>query len=270
MLTLLIYINVLKNIIMGFLESLARFMIKLFGMEGKMEEANKQFLENITLEDIEEMERQGCDATEYRKAYEERLIREEAKYKHLMESIDLSGLNKYKSGSLDPESDFVKDIAALNAISIKDIKNANDVKLVYAAVVQAHYELWEPVGFSSGPKGVVFLMAFDDKHRYQQEWLVETAARISKIKDGKEETPSDNSKLIKTLRDDESMFCIKVGASIAGDADLWCVTHAIFNQKQLPNSCLPPNRILPMILLEHPVENKIIDPALIPAKYFTK
>lgn len=239
--------------------------MKLIGLQSPAE-TQRNWEENMmTLEDIEELEKQGSDVTELRKKYEKIEAQKAAREKQLMDAIDLTKLNNYISGISDAESDIFKKVMTLNEVSKKLGNRVQQSKLVYGSVVQAHSDLWKSSDFSKDIKGAVVLIALDEKHKFDQQWLIETADKISEMKMSKN-VPDDNKKFIKTLRDDQSIFCFKVGASIAGDADAWCTNINIYDQRNLPNSCLPPNGILPLLLLEGS-EGYLM---LIPAKYYTK
>lgn len=252
---------------MGFLESLGRFMSGLFPSQ------QNKWEENLTLEQIEDLERQGCDMTEYRQRFEER---EAARKAHLAEirqksldALDMERLTPYLNAvPRDLESEFVKDAVAFNHLPSKKIKRLADAPIVYASVVQAHYALYEPGAVDEQGYGVVFCFALDEKHKYDTVWLRELAGKISEMKESSS-VPSDCAKFIKTLRDDQSIFCFKLGESLCGDADAWCATHPVYFPSRLPLGYLPATKILPMLLIEKPEVNQPIELRPIPFKYYT-
>lgn len=250
---------------MGFLESLGQIMSKLFASQTRA--ATQQWVENMTLEDIEEMERQGCDMTEYRQRYEEHQAKLKADYERRLAMLDYPKLEQYMNTPRDPESDFVKDTIALGKLSSKDRAKMLDAKIIYGAVVQAHSALWEPR--SGGGVAAVFVFAMDDEHMYNEKWLLNVANKIGEMKESNN-VPKDNEKFIKTLRDSQSMFCFKLGESLSGGADAWCGTFAIDKQEALPDSCMPVTHILPLMMLEYPEYNYLARFELIPSKYYTK
>lgn len=250
---------------MGFLESLGQIMSKLFSSQIKA--ATQDWVENMTLEDIENMEKQGCDMTEYRKRYEEHKAKVKAEYERRLALLDYSKLKPYMDTPRDPESDFIKDTIAIGKFFSKEKAKLPDAKIIYGAVVQAHSALWE--SRKGGSVAAVFVFAMDDKHMYDQEWLLDIASKISELKQSND-VPKDNEKFIKTLRDDQSMFCFKLGESLCGDADAWCGTYVINKQEALPDSCLPVTRILPLLIREYPKFDYLASFELIPAKYYTK
>lgn len=249
---------------MGLFDFLGKFMSKAMSNSSTM----KSWEENMTMEEIEDLERQGCDMTEYRRKYAEREAAKAAEYKRLMDSLDLAKLNEYMATPRDMESDFVKDTIQLNKIGSRHQPKMADAKIVYAAVVQAHSGLWK--AGDSGQMGVVFVLSMNEEHMHDQEWLLATANKISEMKNGSH-VPNDNLKFIKLLRDDQSMFVYRLGESLSGsDDETWCLTYAVDKQAKLPNSCLPPNRILPLLVLNYSKKDDLVAIELIPAKYFTK
>ena len=73
--------------------------------------------------------------------------------------------------------------------------------------------------------------------------------------------------MIATLRDSQSIFCFKVGGSIAEGADAWCFTQNI-DPTQLPHKCLSQEGIVPLLLTGTVKENYSPSLKQIPAKYF--
>lgn len=272
------------------------------GLLSKMtEKATQEWAKNLTLEQIEELEKQGCDVSEYRIIYEE----QQAEKQRLIDSNDLSMLDKYKKVRSAGDA-FVEDVAKFNKLSDKKKQKLEQAPLVYGKVVQAHYAL-----FKSNPKnkdgaGIVFLYALDDAHRYDEEWLTKTANRISEMKASVENQgntggllgtisklfglednfiissilkkkkfqflPEDCRSFMKVLCNDKSRFCLKVSDSLSDGAEAWCATYSLWDQSKLPMAQIPHNRIIPLLLTDQPQGYGGIDDAaqLIPPTYYTK
>ena len=247
---------------MGFMDSLGKAMSKLLSSQAAAGEA--AWVERITMEEIEDMEAKGCDMTEYRAKYAEREERKAAEIKRRMEAIDYSLLDPYRNTPRDIDSAFVKDVISLNSSYLTKKQKYADAKIVYGAVVQAHHGLWTPGDY--GHMAAVFVFALDE-HVYDVEWLLDVAEKISEMKESSN-VPEDNREFITTLRDDQSVFGYKVGASICGDAYAWCTTYAFMEQKVLPDTYLPQNKIVPFLLMKTP--EYLADLEIIPAKYYNK
>jgi hypothetical protein len=267
------------------------------------EKAQQQWAENLTLEQIEDLERQGCDMTEYRIIYGE----QQAEKQRFIDSTDLSKLDPYKKTRSVGDT-FVEDVAKFNKMSDKNKQKLETAPLVYGKVVEAHYAL-----FKSNPKnkdggGIVFLYATDDAHRYDEEWLTKTANRILEMKESvknQPETavekifgllglkknliysltvgasqekkkvqflPEDCRGFINSLCLDASRFCYRLGKSLSEGAEAWCVTYSLWDQSKLPMAQIPHNRIIPLLITEQKEGYGGIDDGaqLIPPAYYTK
>lgn len=258
----------------------------------------EEWANNLTLEEIEEYERKGVDMSEYRVIYEEN----QAERQRLINLLDLNLLNKYKTAH-DP--DFMEEVAKFNKLSNKKKQKLEQATLVYAKVVQAHSAL-----FRSNPKnkdgaGIVFLFTLDNTHRYDEEWLTKTANLISDMKARVEQNepkgffytlcrflqiennffisshiwkqklkvvPEDCRSFMSCLCNDESSFCMKLGNTLSEGVDVWCGTYSLWDQSQLPMAQIPPNRIIPLLLIGNPEKYGRMDAEaqLIPPAYYTK
>ena len=269
------------------------------GLLSKMtEKATKEWAQNLTPQQIEEYERQGMDMSEYKIIAEEH----QAEQQRFADAIDLSKLDKYKN-SRTP--DFVDEVAKFNKISDKKKQKLETAPLVYGKVVQAYWQLFQPITSKKNDGGgIVFLFALDDAHRYDEEWLTKTAGRISEMKDLVKNQPEDSfekicrffnldnnfiigsilkkkklkvipedcRKFIGTLSNDSSTFGLKLCESLSDGADAWCATYSLYDQHKLPFSHIPHNRIIPFLLSDTPAGyGGVNDVAqLIPPAYYTK
>lgn len=252
------------------------FLDKLFSSS-----INKQmdsWLETATEEDLVALEKQGCDVSEYRakiaardqkisQAYNARFSSEPTA-SVIENPIQLEKLAPYNYTPRDMNSDFSKAVAGKPPIFGKDkyLQSIKDHPLIYTAIVQANQSLWGPGNNDNLPAVLVFAM--DDAHRTNISWLKSTAKAIVDLKESAD-VPDDCRKLIASLRDDQSIFCWKVGASISGEADAWCVVHSFEKQSDLPRKALPTEGIVPFILKKAPEENIGVWFYDIPAEYYS-
>ncbi|MDR2470029.1 MAG: hypothetical protein LBD27_06065 [Tannerella sp.] len=270
-------------------------------LENQTQAAMQQWAENLTLEQIEEYERKGADMTEYREQYYEReaaRIKDEQEHKN---SLAFEKLNPFKKAH-SAEDAFVTDVVKFNCLPDKEKASLELAPLAYGMVVQAYWDLFKPGEKDKDHRGIVFLFALDDAHRYNEEWLAKTANRISEMKEISNEPlegllgtlnnmfdleskmfisgmiesqrvktlPEDCRELILQLRNDRSSFCFKLGETLSEGADAWCATYTLYRASQLPNSRIPYNRIVPFLLSRPPVNNKTPNILLIPPEYYTK
>lgn len=229
-------------------------------LSGMQEKGLAQAAENMSLADVDNMEKQGCDVADLRQRVLARIELEKSRvYK-------LDGLEPYKAVPRNPESDFYKDLTARPPLIGREkwFEQCLNAPLIYAAVVQAHYGLWKPDDY--GNMGVVFIFSPGTSRTYDTEWLRTIAGKISEMKNGSS-VPGDCSQFIKTLRNDQSQFCFKLGPSLVGDVETWCATETVKNQSLLPHKCLPYDRIVPLLLLEPLREDRTASFQWLPAKY---
>lgn len=228
----------------------------------------------MTEEEIKQLEAQGCNVAELRaKRTEQQKMEEEAKQEWEEERAAFqnpTALDKLAPYTCIPRSmdtPFFKATAGSAPWLFKDRwqKKYTEAPLIYAAVVQANTALWLPGNNENYP--AVFVFALDEKHIRNSEWLKETAETIYGLQDA-DRLPDDCCKLIETLRDESSAFCFRIGRSICGDADAWCATYEFDKQIDLPRKALPSDRIVPFLLKSAPVENQFVDLKLIPSEFY--
>lgn len=217
----------------------------------------------MTQEDIDQLEKDGCDVTGLRAQQPQTEETQKRQKADMSASIHLEKLDAYKSVPRSADSQFFKDVAGKPPLFGKDKWRSKfeNAELVYAAVVQANSDLWSP-GTEYLPAVIVYTS--DSTLRYDTKWLTEMAEKISGLKNSRE-IPADCKEFIKTFKDDQSIFKFKVGTSITGNVDVWCETLN-FEQSDLPNNCLPPNGILPFLLYINGED--VMGPFEIPAKYY--
>lgn len=230
----------------------------------------------MTEEEIKQLETQGCDVTELRaKRAEQQKIEEKAKQEWeetraaFQNPIALDKLDSYTRIPRSMDTPFFKATAGSPPWLFKDRwqKKYTEAPLIYAAVVQANTALWLPGNNEHYP--AVFVFALDEKHIRNSEWLKKTAETIYELQDA-DRLPDDCRKLIETLRDESSAFCFRIGSSVCGDADAWCATYEFDKQSDLPRKALPSDRIVPFLLKSAPVENQFVDFKLIPSEFYIR
>lgn len=225
--------------------------------------------DHVTIEDIEAMEKKGIDTTDLRKKYEARKARAIAAKEALLAALDFDKLDEYKAIPRVQDSEFVQDVMKLNDWSKKYTEVVANAPLFYAAIVQANSSLW-----TSGDGeyvGTVVVFSPDPQYTYNSEWLTSLAKRVSEMKESNS-VPDDCSQFIKKLRNDKSEFFLKLGNSLTDGVEAWATVFLVKDQKALPKSCLPANRMLPILIPYKLEELSSGTPRLeqIPAKYYTK
>jgi uncharacterized protein YjgD (DUF1641 family) len=249
------------------------------------EEATRQWAQQLTLEQIEEYERQGMDMAPYRLIREEYLAEIQKKIDTNKAFLDFSKLDKYKRTPRSAEDNFINDVAEMNGITDKNKQLLETAPLVYGRVVQANSALFTPNKDEIGATAMVLLFAFDDAHRYNEEWLAKTAKKIIEMRDKVDEfqpqgiffsicrlfeltkigfianmietkklenIPADCREFIKTLLNFKSSFYFPLGSTVSEGADAWCATFWLDKPSKLPMNFIPYSRIIPLLVSAPP------------------
>ena len=270
----------------------------LSNMQEKGMQQAREYARSLTLEDIEEFERQGTDMSWHRTIWEE--LQEEKR--RAMESIDLSMLDKYKVAR---DATFIDEVAKFNKLSDKKKPKLEQAKLVYGRVVQALSTLYVPNPNNKDGAGIMFVYAVDDAHRYDEEWLAKASSRILDMRAIVDENepkgllyslirlmdmeknffvssylnkqrlkaaPDDCRSLMGAVCNDKSSFCFRLPETLSDGATAYCATYPLWDQSKLPMAHIPLNNIIPFLLTDQPEGYGGLDDAvqLIPPAYFTK
>jgi len=227
-----------------------------------------------SLKHLNYYEERGFDVSEYKIPLLEKLkIEKSARAGEipmddpsLSNPINLDKLAPFLAAPRDPGCELVYTMTkSLLFGKKKRIEELATAQIVYGVVVQANNSLWNPGEYWYLPAVIVY--ATDDVHKYDIPWLRNVASEISTLKKS-DQVPEDMQYLIKKLRNDQSIFNLRIGASVAGDADAWCAVHKFPSQKELPRKCLPSAGIVPF-LLQPWTEKSVVIGELVPAKFYS-
>lgn len=232
-----------------------------------MKDIQEMYYDNLTEEEIDELERQGTDVSEIRANFYKR--------KEELEKIgttDITMLEKYERTPRDTETEFFKSVSGRPPLFFgkeKHIDKYVNSKIVYPVVVQASPVLYRPG--NNPAAAVVVLIARDKKHAKDFEFLYKLRDLLIAMRDEEVEVPKSCSKLVKKLNDPKSYIDEKIQGEtineIFADADLW-IKVIYISQKDLPGSMIPNNDILPSLCIEGSNENFSLE--LINGKFYKK
>lgn len=257
--------------IKGLQETLAKEVNKLQGQNPNQQptqnaSTDSDWQDNMTDEDIAELEKMGCDVSELKIKQQAKQKTQDVTKEQRQEQIKLNKLHIYQATPRSEHTEFFHNIAGKPPIfGSKDkwLERYQNAELIYAAIVQANSDLWEPGDEEYLTAVIVYTN--DKTLRYDMDWLRRIADKINQLQES-DDVPADCQDFIETLLDQESQFLYKVGTSVTDGVTVWCETLNIPNQSDLPNGCLPPNKILPLLL--HHVSDDELATYFIPAKYY--
>lgn len=238
---------------------------------------NKQlenFKQSIPDERLDELEAQGYDVSEYRKAKQDvrTATQEEVRNGH-ENCTNLSKLEPYMKTPRSAESEFFKSVAGKAPWFGKDKwrRKYSEGPIVYRGVVAAQSELYKP-----GKKGgeafhAITIVAVDKAHQCNEAWMQRVIKQLQDMQAGKVAIPSDCAELVDVMNEVDNEGDWRsgmLGMSIAEGAEAHYRKDVLY-RKDLPNGFLPTNGIIPQVCTYVPVK-KSHSPltANIPAQFY--
>ena len=220
------------------------------------------FKQSVPDERLDELEAQGYDVSEYRKAKQnarsaKNAILEEIRNAH-ENCTNLTKLEPYMKTPRNIESEFFKAVAGKAPWFGKDKwrRKYSEAPIVYRGVVAAQSELYKPSDKGEDAFYAITIVAVDKAHQCNEEWMQRVIKQLQDMQAGKVDTPSDCAELVDMMDevDNEGDWRTgMLGMSIAEGAEAY-YRKDVFFRKNLPNGFLPTNGILPQVCTNIPVK----------------
>ena len=238
------------------------FKNQLDNFKQSIENQLDDFKQSVTDERLDELEAQGYDVSEYRKAKQnarsaKNAILEEIRNAH-ENCTNLTKLEPYMKTPRNIESEFFKAVAGKAPWFGKDKwrRKYSEAPIVYRGVVAAQSELYKPSDKGEDAFYAVTIVAVDKAHQCNEEWMQRVIKQLQDMQAGKVDTPSDCAELVDMMDevDNEGDWRTgMLGMSIAEGAEAY-YRKDVFFRKNLPNGFLPTNGILPQVCTNIPVK----------------
>ena len=238
------------------------FKNQLDNFKQSIENQLDDFKQSVPDERLDELEAQGYDVSEYRKAKQnarsaKNAILEEIRNAH-ENCTNLTKLEPYMKTPRDIESEFFKAVAGKAPWFGKDKwrRKYSEAPIVYRGVVAAQSELYKPSDKGEDAFYAVTIVAVDKAHQCNEEWMQRVIKQLQDMQAGKVDTPSDCAELVDMMDevDNEGDWRTgMLGMSIAEGAEAY-YRKDVFFRKNLPNGFLPTNGILPQVCTNIPVK----------------
>ena len=238
------------------------FKNQLDNFKQSIENQLDNFKQSVPDERLDELEAQGYDVSEYRKAKQnarsaKNAILEEIRNAH-ENCTNLTKLEPYMKTPRNIESDFFKAVAGKAPWFGKDKwrRKYSEAPIVYRGVVAAQSELYKPSDKGEDAFYAVTIVAVDKAHQCNEEWMQRVIKQLQDMQAGKVDTPSDCAELVDMMDevDNEGDWRTgMLGMSIAEGAEAY-YRKDVFFRKNLPNGFLPTNGILPQVCTNIPVK----------------
>jgi|GEM_PF-196733 hypothetical protein len=238
------------------------FKNQLDNFKQSIENQLDDFKQSVPDERLDELEAQGYDVSEYRKAKQnarsaKNAILEEIRNAH-ENCTNLTKLEPYMKTPRNIESEFFKAVAGKAPWFGKDKwrRKYSEAPIVYRGVVAAQSELYKPSDKGEDAFYAVTIVAVDKAHQCNEEWMQRVIKQLQDMQAGKVDTPSDCAELVDMMDevDNEGDWRTgMLGMSIAEGAEAY-YRKDVFFRKNLPNGFLPTNGILPQVCTNIPVK----------------
>lgn len=238
------------------------FKNQLDNFKQSIENQLDDFKQSVPDERLDELEAQGYDVSEYRKAKQnarsaKNAVLEEIRNAH-ENCTNLTKLEPYMKTPRNIESEFFKAVAGKAPWFGKDKwrRKYSEAPIVYRGVVAAQSELYKPSDKGEDAFYAVTIVAVDKAHQCNEEWMQRVIKQLQDMQAGKVDTPSDCAELVDMMDevDNEGDWRTgMLGMSIAEGAEAY-YRKDVFFRKNLPNGFLPTNGILPQVCTNIPVK----------------
>ena len=238
------------------------FKNQLDNFKQSIENQLDDFKQSVPDERLDELEAQGYDVSEYRKAKQnarsaKNAILEEIRNAH-ENCTNLTKLEPYMKTPRNIESEFFKAVAGKAPWFGKDKwrRKYSEAPIVYRGVVAAQSELYKPSDKGEDAFYAITIVAVDKAHQCNEEWMQRVIKQLQDMQAGKVDTPSDCAELVDMMDEvdnDGDWRTGMLGMSIAEGAEAY-YRKDVFFRKNLPNGFLPTNGILPQVCTNIPVK----------------
>ena len=237
----------------------------------------ENFKQSIPDERLDELEAQGYDVSEYRKAKQDvrgarNATQEEIRNGH-ENCTNLSKLEPYMKTPRSTESEFFKSVAGKAPWFGKDKwrRKYSEGPIVYRGVVAAQSELLQTWQKGGEAFHAINIVAVDKAHQCNEAWMQRVIKQLQEMQAGKVAIPSDCAELVDVMNEvdnDGDWRSGMLGMSIAEGAEAHYRKDVLY-RKDLPNGFLPTNGIIPQVCTYVPVK-KSHSPltANIPAQFY--
>ncbi len=224
----------------------------------------KSWEENLTEEQIDEMEKQGTDVSELRAK-----LAENKKKREAAGETDLSMLDAYRRTPRDVNSDFIRETVGKPPLfgKAKWTEKYANAEIIFPVLLQCSPQLHKVGNLENALIALIY--ASDSAHKDNYDFLRETADKLVKMREGKMEAPKSLKKVIKDLNKPTSSFYHVVEIPEFENATLHLATYFLTSQSSLPGSVIPNDRVLPALLLED-ITPKVFHFLLIDGKFYKR
>lgn len=217
---------------------------------GFIKNAATEWEKTMTENDLDQMEAQGLDVTEYREKLAARRAKEAEEAKRDRElyknPTQLDKLKPYMQTPRSPETDFFRKVAGKAPWLGKGrwLKKFTEGKIVYVGAVHAPAEAWKGIRHEDESFYLIGLFALDDEHMNDADWLLRVTGVIRSMCEGRQHAAPECSGIIDLIQDENAWSDVELSGDLVEGATVK-VKKLVINYKELPKGYMPSDGIVP-------------------------
>lgn len=218
--------------------------------------AASEWAKTLTENDLDKMEAQGVDVSQYREKLAARRAKEaeqEKLNKELYQNpTQLDRLKPFIPTPRSTESDFFKKVAGKAPWLFgkkKWLRRFTEGHIVYAGIVSAPAEAWIGEKHSEDAFYGVGVFAIDEEHMHDTEWLGRVMTTLRNMCEGKQPVAPECEGVVALAKYEDEWSSVDLSGDIVEGADVR-VMKLVLEYKQLPKGYLPSDGIVPQFYWE--------------------
>lgn len=217
---------------------------------GIFKNAATEWEKTMTEADLDKMEAQGCDVSQYREKLAARRAQEAEqakKDKDMWQNLtQLDRLKPYMQTPRSSETEFFKKLAGKAPWLGKSkwLRRFTEGQIVYAGIVSAPSESWKGVKHEDDSFYAVGIYALDKEHMYDTEWLKRVMEKLRNMCEGKQPIAAGCEGVVDLSKYEDSWNIVTLDGDIVEGAKAK-VEKLVLDYKDLPKGYLPSDGIVP-------------------------
>ena len=212
--------------------------------------AMTEWEKTMTENDLDKLEKDGCDVGAYREKLAVRRAKEqeeaERDRKLYYNPIDLSKLTPYVATPRSTDTLFFKVVAGKAPWFGKEKwrKKYCEGDIIYVGVVHAPKEAWKGGKHEEDTHHIIGVYALDEAHKRDTEWLQRVMHVLREMCEGKRPVAADCQNVIAQVKDESNWNGERLGESLSEGAEAYTRRLVVYD-KNLPKGYLPTEGIVP-------------------------
>ena len=212
--------------------------------------AATEWEKTMTENDLDQMEAQGLDVSNYREKLAARREKEAEEAKRNSElyknPTQLDRLKPYMQTPRSADTEFFKKVAGKAPWLGKSkwLRKFTEGQIVYAGIISAPAESWKGVKHEDDSFHAIGIYALDKAHLHDTEWLMKVMKNLRNMCEGRQPVTPECEDVVSLANEEDSWSTVKLSGEIVDGADVE-VRKLVLYYKNLPQGYLPSDGIVP-------------------------